>query len=152
MDEKKKHTTPEERIELWADLIKDVSPLLPVKTKREFICLCIDASDGYKDEYENTFFISEKYASSRWKYICNEAACGRDGVFVKYVRERDTSGFVGQWQKVNKQDYISTMQNEANGIATRVENYNYSVEIAKNRWKNINLPGFERLPELTAGV
>ena len=58
MDEKKKTTTPEERIELWADLIKDVAPQLPVNTKREFILLCIEASDGYKDEYENTFFIT----------------------------------------------------------------------------------------------
>ena len=152
MDEKRKHTTPEERIELWADLIKVVSPQLPVNTKREFICLCIEASDIYKDEYENTFFISEKYANSRWKRIINEAACGSSGVFVKYTRERDASGFVGQWQKVNKQAYIATMQNEANGIATRVENYNHNVETAQKRWKNINLPGFERLPELTAGV
>lgn len=152
MDEKKKSTTPDERIELWADLVKDVASQLPVNTKREFILLCIEASDGYKDEYENTFFITEKYAATRWKRICNEAACGHDGIFVKYTRERDTHGFVGQWQKVNKQAYIATMQNEASGIATRVENYNYNVETAKNRWKNLNLPGFERIPELTAGI
>lgn len=153
MDKKKKHTTPEERIELWADLVREVSDKLPVGDKVKFINLCIEAykSNGFDDEYDNAFFITDTYASPRWKKIINEAACGRDGVFIKYVRERDGNNFNGEWRKVNKREYLKEMQQEANGLSTRIENYNYNREVAQKRWKNLELPIFnvKQLPSNT---
>lgn len=153
MDKKKKHTKPEERIELLADLLRDVADQLPVSTKSELIDLCIKAFDknGYKDEYENPFFVSYQYAAPRWKLICNEAACGNDGVFVKYVRERVDGQIIGEWRKVNKHQWVSSMETEARSIATRIDNYTYNKETGLKRWKNILLPGFD-IQQLPSGL
>ena len=138
MNKKKKHTTPEERLELWADLVKDVADQLPVSTKASFIAMCLDAFDnnGYDDEYENTFFLSHTYASGHWRKIINEAATGNDGVFVDYTWP------TRQWVKLNKRDYVNAKQSEAKGLKTRIESYTYNVETARKRWQ-LELPGFE---------
>jgi hypothetical protein len=154
MDEKKKaHTTPEERIELWADLVREVAPDLPVTTKRDFIKICQKAfeKNGFKDEYDNTFFVSYSYASKRWKQIVNAAAQGRDGTFVKYVNYHDGKRLRGEWRKVNKREYEKQMLVEAKDIVTRIENYNENKETGQSRWKSLGLPGFD-VPQLPSGV
>lgn len=144
-DKPKKHTTVEERIELWVDLVRDVKDHLPVDSKSAFIKLCLVAfeKNGYKDRYENPFFITEDYANPRWTKIINETAYGKDGVFIKFVRERDKNGFKGQWQVVNKREYIKEQQRAANDLQTRIENYTYNVELAQGKWKGIQMPLFE---------
>ena len=150
MNEKKKTTTKEERIEIWVDLVRDVAPHLPLPNKYKFIKLCLQIADknGYQDEYENPFFISEKYALNKWRLIINEAASGNDGVFIRYIPEN--GGFKGQWRKVNKREFVKSAESEVNGLTTRIENFNYIKEIATKRWKGIQLPLFE-VKQLTSG-
>ena len=145
MTEKIKTTTAEERLELLADLLKDCADELPAQTKAMVIEMMLDQFDNgdYKDEYENPFFVSSKYMSARWKKICNEAATGNDGVFVKCIREWDDGKINTEWRKVGKNEWQPAMESEGRSIATRIENYNYNKETGEKRWKNIKLPSFD---------
>ena len=145
MSKKISKTTPEERLELLADLLKDCADELPVQTKAMVIEMMLEqfTNGDYKDEYENPFFVSSKYMSARWKKICNEAATGKDGVFVKCMREWDDGKIQTEWRKVGKREWQPAMETEARSIATRIENYTYNKETGQKRWKNIALPGFD---------
>jgi hypothetical protein len=149
---KKKGLTPDQRIEFLAESLKDIVHEFPVDTKHKAIKLCIEYARAIANDEYNLFFLTEKYAAPRWKRICNEAASGRDGVFIKYIRERNGGSFIGRWDKVGKREYLESMRRDANDLATRVENYNYSKETAEQRWKNLRLPGFDFIPALPAGV
>lgn len=142
MDKKQKHTTKEERIEVWTDLLVLAVEYLPLPNKHVLIdtCLRIAKKNGYFDEFENPFFLSEDYAMNKWRKIVNETASSH-GVFIRFITE-DGSSFRGSWDRVYKFELIKSLTTEYKNMSTRSESYNYIVETAKSKYKGIQLPLF----------